>query len=102
MVKDAKKREGTQVDTSVPADTSIVSKTSEKICKYRDLQIEISRCWNMNPKVVPIVVGALGTVGKDSGLKLSTLPGSSKMYEIQKTALMGTAHILRKVLTRNE
>ena len=56
----------------------------------------------MNTKVVPIVVGALGTVGKDLGLKLSTLPGLPKMYEIQKTALTGTAHTLRKVLFRNE
>ena len=90
VVKDAKKRKCTLVDTSVPSDTNIVSKTSEKICMYRDLQIEISRCWNMNTKVVPILVGALGTVGKDLGLKLSTLPGSPKMYEIQKTAFMGT------------
>ena len=79
-----------------------MSKTSEKICEYRDLQIEISRCWSMNKKVVPIVVGALGTVGKDLGLKLFTLPGLPKMYKIQKTALMTTAHILRKVLARNE
>ena len=56
----------------------------------------------MNTKVVPIVVGALGTVGKDLSLKLSTLPESPKIYETQKTALMGTAHILRRVLARNE
>ena len=97
-----KTRECTLVDISMPSDTNIVSKTFEKICKYHDLQIEISRCWNMNTKVVPTVVGALGTVGKDSGLKLSTLPGLPKMYEIQKTALKGPAHILRKVLARNE
>ena len=97
-----KKRECTLVDISVPSDTNIVSKTSEKICKYRDLQIEISRCWNMNTKVVPIVVGTLGTVGKDLSFKLSTLPGSAKIHEIQKTALMGTAHILERVLARNE
>ena len=97
-----KKKECTLVNISIPSDTNIVSKTSEKICKYRDLQIEISRCWNMNTRVVPIVVGALGTVGKDLSLKLSTLPGLPKIYEIQKTALMGTAHILRRVLARNE
>ena len=58
------------VDISVPSDTNIVSKASEKICKYRDLQIEISRCWNMNTKVVPIVVGALGTVGNNLSLEM--------------------------------
>ena len=56
----------------------------------------------MNTKVVPIIVGALGTVGKDLGLKLSTLPGLPKTYEIQKTAFMGTARILKNVLARNE
>ena len=72
--KKSRKHQG-RVNISVPSDTNIVSKTPEKNGKYRDLQIEISRCWNMNTKVVPIVVGALGTVGKDLSLKLSTLPG---------------------------
>ena len=89
VVKDEKKRECTLVDILVPSDTNIVLKTSEKICKYRDLQIEISRCWTMNTKVVPIVVGTLGTVGKDLSLKLSTLPESPKIYEIQKTGAYG-------------
>ena len=65
MVKDAKKKKCTLVNISVPSDTNIESKTSKKISKYGDLQKEISRYWNMNTKVVPMVVGALGTVGKD-------------------------------------
>ena len=75
LVKDEKKRECTLVDKSVPSD------------KYRDLQIEISRCWNMNTKVVPIDVGALGTVGKNLSLKLSTLLDHLKFMKSREQRL---------------
>ena len=43
-VKDVKKRKCTLIDISLTSDTNTVSKKLEKICKYRDLQTEISRC----------------------------------------------------------
>ena len=43
--------------------------------------------WNMNTKVVPIVVGALGTVGKDLSLKLSTLLEHLKFMKSRKQRL---------------
>ena len=30
---------------------------------------------------------------------ISTIPGNHEVKELQKTAILGTAHILRKVLT---
>ena len=39
-------------------------KESEKINNCLDLAGEITKLWNMKVKIVPIVIGALGTVPK--------------------------------------
>ena len=54
------------MDFSVPYDMNIVLKTAEKLVKYKDLEIEIQKCWNLKEiSTVPVVVGALGTVSTD-------------------------------------
>ena len=36
----------------------------EKKSKYKDLELEIQRMWQMKTEVIPVVVGALGTIKK--------------------------------------
>ena len=84
---------------SVPSDANITTKEFEKKSKYKNLEIEIQRMWQMKTKVVPIVVGALGTVTKDFESCVKLLPETISSNEIQKIALLGTAHILRKILS---
>jgi len=42
----------------------IVEKTKEagKILIYKDLTIEIQRMWNVKTKVIPVIIGATGTI----------------------------------------
>jgi hypothetical protein len=40
-----------------------------------------------------------GTISKSFRKYVSSIPGNHKVRELQKTAILGTAHILRKVLT---
>jgi len=42
---------------------------------------------------------ATGTISKSSRKYVSNLPGKHEVNELQKTALLGTAHILRKEWT---
>jgi hypothetical protein len=49
--------------------------------------------------VAPIIIGATGTISKSFRKHVSNIPGNHEVKEIQKTAILGTAHILRKVLT---
>jgi len=86
------------IDIAVPNDSNIMLKETEKISKYKDLEIEISRMWNCKTRTVPIIVGALGVLKKGYDENLKILPGHPSANEVQKIALMGTAHILRKVL----
>jgi hypothetical protein len=54
--------------------------------------------WNVIPKMVPVIIGATGTISKSLRKYLSSIPGKHDIKELQKTAILGTAHILRKVL----
>jgi hypothetical protein len=55
--------------------------------------------WNVKPKVIPIIIGATGTISNSFKKYMSNIPGNHEVKELQKTAILGTAHILRKVLT---
>ena len=52
------------MDFSVPADHRIKLKESEKKDKYLDLARELKKLWNMKVTIIPIVIGAFGTVTK--------------------------------------
>ncbi|XP_017768957.1 PREDICTED: uncharacterized protein LOC108557085 [Nicrophorus vespilloides] len=88
----------TLIDVAVPADANIAIKV-EKLCKYKDLEIEIARMWNTKTNVVPVVVGALWPLKIGFEKYLEDLPFRVSAEEVQKIALLGTAHILRKVLS---
>jgi hypothetical protein len=55
--------------------------------------------WNVKARVIPVIIGATGTISKSLRKYVSNIPGNHEVREIQKTAILGTAHILRKVLT---
>ena len=60
--------------------------------------IEIQRMWNVKTKVIPVIIGATGTISKSFTKYVSNIPGNREVKELQKTAILGTAHILWKVL----
>jgi len=54
--------------------------------------------WNVKSKVILLIVGATGTISKSFRKFVSNISGKHEVKELQKTAILGTAHILRKVL----
>jgi len=54
--------------------------------------------WNVKPKVIPVITGATGNISKSFRKYVSNIPGKHEVKELQKTAILDTAHILRKVL----
>jgi hypothetical protein len=48
--------------------------------------------------LIPVITGAIGTISKLFRKYVSTIPGNHEVRELQKTAILGTEHILRKVL----
>jgi hypothetical protein len=55
--------------------------------------------WNVKARVIPVVIGATETISKSFRKYVSNIPGNHDVRELQKTAILGTAHILREVLT---
>ena len=70
----------------------------DKIQKYQDLDRELCKIWQAKVKVVPVVVGALGTFPKALGKHLDEIVTNVRIDLLQKTALLGSARILRKTL----
>jgi len=76
----------------------VIKKEAEKIIKYKDLTMEIQRMWNVKTKMIRVKTGATGTISKSFRKYVSNIQGRHEVKELQKTAILGTAHILRKVL----
>ena len=49
-------------DVANPVDRNVIKTEAEKILKYKDLIIEIQCMWNVKAKVIPVIIGATGTV----------------------------------------
>jgi hypothetical protein len=98
VIRDYEKRKCMLIDVAIPEDRNVIQKEAEKILKYKDLAIEIQRVWNVKTGVIPVIIGATGTISKSLRKYVSTIPGNNDVRELQKTVILGTAHILWKVL----
>ena len=86
------------IDVAIPSDYSIQKMATEKISKYVDLQIECQRIWNKKVEFIPVTAGATGIVDKNIK-KYVGITHCYNIYSLQRSAILGTAHILRKVLS---
>ena len=83
---------------AVLADHRINLKECEKKDKYLNLVIELKKLSNIKVTIVPIVIGALGTITKRLLKGMEDLEVCGRVETIQTTALLRTARILRRVL----
>ena len=74
------------------------AKGSEKKLKYKSLCIEIQRMWNLKCTIIPVIIGATGIVTRSLRKNLEAVLGKHSIDSLQKTAVLGTSHIIRKVL----
>jgi hypothetical protein len=86
------------IDVAISGDRSVINKENE-ILKYKELTIEIQRMWNVKTRVIPVKIGTIGTITKSFRKYVSNISGNHEVRELQKTAILGTSHIFRKVLT---
>jgi len=86
------------IDVAISGDRNVIKKEAEKILKYKELIKEIQRLWNVKTKMMPVIIRATGTISKSFKKYASHKPGKHAVKELQKTATLDTAHILRKVL----
>ena len=84
---------------AIPEDGRVRAKEDEKYLeKYQDLVREVQKMWGVRTKVIPIVVGGLGTIPLRLKENLKTIGVDTSIELIQRSVLLGSARILRKVL----
>jgi hypothetical protein len=66
--------------------------------KYKSLCTEIQRVWNMKWFIIPVIIGATGIVTKGVKKNLKAVAAKHSIDSLQKTAVLGTLHIIRKIL----
>jgi hypothetical protein len=76
------------IDVAVPGDRNVIQKEAEKILKYKDLTTEIQRMWNVT-RVIPVIIGATGTISKSFRKYVSTIPGNHEVKDLQKNCYIG-------------
>ena len=86
------------VDFAVPANHRIKLKECEKKDKYLNLARELKKLLDMKVTIIPIVIGAFGTVTKGLLKGLEDLDVGGRVETIQMTVLLRTARLLRRVL----
>ena len=97
IVIDKKGQKGIIINIAVPADVRVEEK--EKLEKYQDLKKEIRKLWKLrNVEIAPVVIGSLGSVSAECDRWMEKLGITCNAEVMLKSALLGTARILRKVL----
>ena len=85
------------IDVPIPDDGRVGAKEEEKVEKYH-LEREIRKMWGIRTKMIPIVLGALGTILLRLKENLRTISVNTSIELIQRCPLFGSARILRKLL----
>jgi flagellar basal body-associated protein FliL len=73
-----------------PGDGFLIAITPETKKPHKDLIIII---------IIIIIIIMTGAISKSFRKYVSNIPGNHEVKELQNTAILATAHILRKVLT---
>jgi hypothetical protein len=84
------------IDVAISGDRQI--KRGEKFLKYKDFIMEIQHKWNVKAKVIPVIKGVTGTISKSLRQYLSNIPRKHGIKKLQNIPLLGTTHILWRVL----
>ena len=83
------------IDDAISEDRHVIEKEAEKILKYKDFTKDVQRMWNVITKVVPVIIGATGTISKSFRKYVSNILGTHEVKELHKTAMLCSEHLLR-------
>jgi hypothetical protein len=98
IIKNIKEKTCVLIDVAIRADRNVMQKEAGKKLKYNSLCTEIQRMWNIKCTIIPVIIGATGIVTKDLKKNLEAITAKHLTDSVQKTAILGTSHIIQKVL----
>ena len=71
-------------DDAISGHRNVIKKEAEKILKYKNFTIEIQRMWNVKTKVIPVIIGANGTISNSFRKYVSNIPGRYELRNSRK------------------
>ena len=71
------------VDMAVPIDTDVSREIFEKLIKYKDSEIEVSKTWHLKTRNFPVVIGSLCMVAKSVPNYVSKISGAPSLTELE-------------------
>ncbi|KAL1464022.1 hypothetical protein WDU94_003708 [Cyamophila willieti] len=100
IIKDKTNRTCQLIDVSIPLDSNITAKEAEKKLKYKDLQIETQRMWGLKTIIIPVNIGATGTINMNVDKKENEkkLKYTDLAIEIQRMWNMKSCKIVPVVI----
>ena len=94
IIKNHEEQTCIMMDMAVPSDQNILLKGFQKLPKYKDLEVKVTKMWKLKTKIIPVVIGALGMIKKGTQNFIDQITGKCSLQEMQKVVLTSTAHIL--------
>jgi len=81
IICDNGKEKGTRtlLDVAIYGDRNVIKQEAEKILKYKDLTREIQSMWKVKTKMIPVTMGATGTISKSLRQYLTNRPGKHEI-----------------------
>ena len=99
IVHDKASRTCQIIDVAIPLDQNVNNKSAEKLTKYKELMQEYKRMHQVKEaEILPIIIGALGTINTECKEYTRKVSPNANLDIMVKSALLGTAHILRNFL----
>ena len=86
------------LDVAISGDRNVIKEEAENIIKYKDFTKEIQNMLNVKAKVIPVIIRTTGTISKPFRKYVSNILGKHEVQERQAKDILGTAHLLRKVI----
>jgi hypothetical protein len=77
------------IDVAISGDRSVIKKEAEKILKYKEFAIEIQRMWDVQTRVIPVIIGATGTISKSFRKYVSSIPGNDEVRRSTENSHIG-------------
>ena len=80
VIKNKQEKSRLLIDISIPTEKNTSVKVTEKLSKYKDLEIKVERMWGMKATTIPVVIGALELIKKGLEEYIQEIPGNIKMH----------------------
>ena len=80
VIKNKQEKSRLLIDISIPTEKNTSVKVTEKLSKYKDLEIKVERMWGMKATTIPVVIGALELIKKGLAEYIQEIPGNIKMH----------------------